>query len=294
MNNDFRVVLSGGLGNQLFQITAGMHAAKQNGLRVNFVSAPTKFSKYTHEDEIRDLVNLPIPTWSRSANQRSSIEFRAKRKVATSSSQASKLLKISAPQQIGYSTDLTEINSGWTMTGYYQSYRYLTNVISDVRQIIKNPLSSNWAMDMASLISNKDFTSLHIRRGDYEKLSDRFGLLDFEYYESAMKTINSKTGKNKFLVFSDDIQASKRLLAKSQYEIDFVEPPAGAPSRESLGLMWLCGNHIIANSSFSWWGAALATEDGLTIAPTQWMKNGEQIRDLLPGEWVQVDSRWVN
>jgi len=294
MKNDFRVVLSGGLGNQLFQITAGMHAAKQNGLRVNFVSAPSKYSKYSHEDEIGELVNLPITTWPRSANQLTNIEFRARRKLAASSNKASNLLKISAPQEIGYSSNLQEVNSGWTLTGYYQSYRYLTSVISDVRKIIKNPLSSTWAMDMASYISNEDVTSVHIRRGDYEKLSDRFGLLDFEYYESAMKTINSKTGKNKFLVFSDDIQASKRLLAKSQYEIDCVEPPAGAPSRESLGLMWLCSHRIIANSSYSWWGAALATEDGLTIAPTQWMKNGEQIRDLLPGEWVQVDSRWVN
>jgi hypothetical protein len=61
---------------------------------------------------------------------------------------------------------------------------------------------------------------------------------------------------------------------------------------ESLLLMALCRRHIIANSTFSWWGANLADESELVLAPIPWMKNGSQPKDLYPGKWELVESSW--
>jgi len=294
MSHDFQVVLSGGLGNQLFQISAGLFAAINNDLTVGFVSAPTKFSSFNHKNEIREFVELPIASWPNEAKIFANASFRLKRKAASSLNLASQVLKIDAPKEFGYSSNLKYVAHGWKMMGYYQSFIYYEKVAPNLRSIIKEPILSDWARNLREKILNERLASIHVRRGDYVILAENFGLLGFNYYESAMNEINSRTGKEHFVVFSDDVKAARDLLSKTKYKLTFVEPPQGTPSGESLHLMSFCQDHVIANSSFSWWGAALAQVEGVTVAPLEWMKNKVIIKNLIPSEWIRSSPDWVN
>ena len=134
--------------------------------------------------------------------------------------------------------------------------------------------------------------SLHIRRGDYVTLSDRHGLLSAPYYKSAIETVLKEFPESTFWVFSDDIETARTILQEIEAKLYFVDPPTNTPAAESLALMWVCKGHIIANSTFSWWGAALADESKITIAPDLWMKNGMVIEDLYLPEWRLIPSQY--
>jgi len=123
--------------------------------------------------------------------------------------------------------------------------------------------------------------SVHVRRGDYLKLSDHHPACTLEYYDKAM----SKFDGCKFLIFSDDKKWCLENFNKENCEISF-----NSDAVEDLQLMSLCDHHIIANSSFSWWGAWLGrNKDKKVIAPKEWFgpaKNDHNTKDLYCKDWI--------
>lgn len=120
--------------------------------------------------------------------------------------------------------------------------------------------------------------AIHVRRGDYVHNAFYVDLFADGYYERAM----AEFPDSKFLVFSDDIEWCK------QQEIfkncDFSE---GKTEVEDMNLMASCKGHIIANSSFSWWGAWLSPHGGKVVAPKKWFTDGQK-RVGLPDSWIQL------
>jgi len=167
-----------------------------------------------------------------------------------------------------------------SLLGYFQSEKYFKNVKSDLR---KDFSFNNDILDpcMDAICSIESPISLHVRRTDYVT-NPNHTTLGFEYYEEALKQFDSKRN---VLIFSDDTEWCKN---QKIFESDRFYVSEGQTNYADLCLMTLCEDHIIANSSFSWWGAWLA-EDNRVVAPSGWFRgtNLEHLdtTDLLPETW---------
>lgn len=167
------------------------------------------------------------------------------------------------------------------IVGYFQSEKYF----KDYETIIKNLFSIPEAIkeDIYNKYPQiyKDSVSLHVRRGDYVGLQGYHGLQTVEYYSNALECIGKS--KNVF-IFSDDIKWCKENLKVSQ---NFIEED----DYISLYMMSLCENNILANSSFSWWGAWLnENQNKKVVAPKKWFgPNGpKNTQDIIPEEWIKI------
>lgn len=159
------------------------------------------------------------------------------------------------------------------LVGYFQSEKYFQNN----RDVILGLLTPNLG------VSKKyNYASIHIRRGDYVDLPKKYEQLTMEYYNKAITVVKAK----KYLVFSDDIAWCKKKFIGEQFE--FAE--GNSPSVD-LALQISCEHNIIANSSFSWWGAYLNKNPSkIVIAPQKWFgpELPHDIKDLLPTSWVKI------
>ena len=175
---------------------------------------------------------------------------------------------------------------GVTLVGFFQSLKYFENAEDEVKQVFSLPFTNGM----------EDWCSVHVRRGDYVG-STNFPPITMEYIERAMFHQASK-GNTKFLVFSDDIEWCKQNI-NGDYEIKFSE---GKGEYDDLALMASCGHNIIANSSYSWWGAYLnPNPNKVIVSPAQggnnWYgpdwdnRNPNKPKTLVPDGWHQIEFR---
>jgi Glycosyl transferase family 11 len=113
-----------------------------------------------------------------------------------------------------------------------------------------------------------------------------------DYYETAMQKIEGLVDKPLYYLFSDDGAWAKEHLVKNRKDIVVVTHNSGKDSWQDMYLMSKCQHHIIANSSFSWWGAWLnADKKKVVISPKIWFANtekNEQTQDLIPQSWIRI------
>jgi hypothetical protein len=173
--------------------------------------------------------------------------------------------------------------------GYFQSYKYFSHCRESILEAFKfteEVYNKSWLFFEKNKLDTKNLCVVHIRRTDYlQKQNFHSNLLDrTSYYIDAIKEM--KKDVNKFLVFSDDIEFCKRIFGSSEgfYFSDSYNEV------EDLCLMSLCRNFIIANSSFSWWGAYLSKDPKKTvIAPKRWFEvSSIDTHDLIPKEWKLI------
>lgn len=159
------------------------------------------------------------------------------------------------------------------LNGYFQSYKYF----QEYNQEIIN------AFDLGIALTHPPMVSIHVRRGDYLTNPD-FTVLNLQYYLASINFF-IKNGHTNFCVFSDDMEWCKENINSAWYpECKFWYQQGNAP-KVDLNIMASCQHHIIANSSFSWWGAWLSKNpDKIVIAPDTWFKNVN--KDMLPAEWL--------
>ena len=135
--------------------------------------------------------------------------------------------------------------------------------------------------------NNTKYTvSLHIRRGDYLKLQHLHRVLTLEYYKKAIKYF---TSEHTFVIFSDDIEWCKSNIGSYFKYVEYIQDE----DYVELFLMSKCQHNIIANSSFSWWGAYLNTyKKKITIAPKKWFgpKGFKNVDDLFLKNWILIDE----
>ena len=165
--------------------------------------------------------------------------------------------------------------------GYFQSYKYFENhrnKILDSLNIheLKNGIKEKYG-------DYSDFVSIHVRRGDYLHLSQYHYNLQMDYYNNAIEHFGKDS---KFLIFSNDIDWCKQEF-NSLKNVQFSE---NKDDWEDIILMSTCRDNVIANSSFSWWGAWLNTNNSKTvIAPSRWFGpaySNKSIKDLIPEDWI--------
>lgn len=177
---------------------------------------------------------------------------------------------------------LTNKNNKNCLDGYWQNEIYF----KDIRKIILNDFSlkkeSSNFKKLKNIILNTNAISVHIRRGDYakrRKTKKYHGLLPLKYYQKAVSYIIKKINNPYFYVFSDDIDWVKTNF-KTSYPTHFVSQPNKLTNAEELILMSCCRHNIIANSSFSWWGAWLNKNPSkIIIAPRKWFRKEASFRE---------------
>lgn len=199
---------------------------------------------------------------------------------------------------INYSTYSMENLSQATdvvMWGYWQSETYFAKYDELIRNTFtfKKKLST-LSQSLLGTIRQQNSISLHVRRGDYvtnNNANKEHGVCGIDYYERAISYIENCLGNCIFYVFSDDIDwavANLSILLKSRaiYVLNTPEREAW----EDMYLMSQCTHHIIANSSFSWWGAWLnQNPEKIVIAPKKWYNSSEKATDsMIPLTWVRL------
>ncbi len=174
--------------------------------------------------------------------------------------------------------------------GYWQSYKYFENIDEIVRSQFKflEPLAGK-NVSCAAEIQSVESVSIHIRRGDYTK-SRRWqnigSICNTDYYNWAIASMESSVENTRYYVFSDDIEWVRRNL--NIPNATYVDWNSGEDSYNDMRLMSLCKHNIIANSSFSWWGAYLnSNEDKVVIAPSKWYRD-TPTPDILPPSWITI------
>jgi hypothetical protein len=196
--------------------------------------------------------------------------------------------KIIFEKNLNFDEGLLSLKDNHYLYGYWNNEKYFKNIRSELLQEFRIKQLSRDAQEILERINKNSSTAIHIRRGDYltAKHSKIFASISLEYYKMAIKKIAAKDGNPFFYIFSDDIE-----WVKNEFKPDF---PFELVSRhnlknyEELYLMSRCKNNIIANSTFSWWGAWLNNNsDKIVIAPKKWyVKN--TANDLIPEDWIKI------
>jgi hypothetical protein len=283
--------IKAGLGNQMFQYAFGraLSLKRNEPLYLDITSYDNQSDREAKREFILNKFNIQAaitsPEMLAKYNSRFAVFFRKL---------INKIKKIDAYAY--YPSFLKSKGS------YYEGYWINQKYFLDYKEIIQKELSlkdkySQAAQKIADEIvadkaQNVAPVSLHIRRGDFvsNPHSAFNGVLGVPHYLKAVETLTGKLPNIALhiFVFSDDIAWAKENL-KLPCAITFVSNPS-IHDYEEINLMSLCSHHIIANSTFSWWGAWLCTNPGkIVIAPYQWLKErtAEEL-DLLPSDWLKI------
>jgi len=179
------------------------------------------------------------------------------------------------------------------LEGYWQSEKYFLDAAPRIRSDFQlaEPMTET-RQEVARQITDSMAVSVHVRRGDYVAnpvISAYHGSFGPDWYEAAMTRMADTVDNPQFFVFSDD-PAWARANLPQRWPIAFVEPQSDRRDFEDLHLMAACRHHIIANSSFSWWGAWLnPRDDKRVIAPQRWFNQASNdTRDLIPPGWQRM------
>jgi len=202
------------------------------------------------------------------------------------------MLRYVKERQFNFDKRILSLGENVYMEGNWQSEKYFSDARGAIRSdfAFKGALSGR-NMELASMMGQADAISLHVRRGDYvtnAKTNAVHGTCTLEYYGEAMKRAAADLAMPHFFVFSDDIAWTKANI-KSEFPTTFADGNIERPY-EDMHLMSLCKHHIIANSSFSWWGAWLGANPLKRVfAPPNWFASFDKdTRDLIPERWVRV------
>jgi hypothetical protein len=178
------------------------------------------------------------------------------------------------------------------LDGYWQSEKYF----KDNKDAIKNDFQFKNTLDahnqeIVNKMNQTNSVSIHVRRGDYISDSQAAkvhgGITTLAYYKKAIDMINDKVDNPVFFIFSDDIAwVRENINLKNSYFIDWNQ---GKDSYKDLQLMSNCKHNIIANSSFSWWGAWLNKNDSkIVVSPNKWF-NTKNAEDVISDDWVKIN-----
>lgn len=287
--------LIGGLGNQMFQYASGKSRASTLGAELSL--HVTDFAGYgLHQGyELERVFNSPFQIIS-DDELRSFLGWRShrlcRRVLRHRYFSALRGTQFVVEPSMQYWPDILNVRDNSYLVGYWQSEKYFSDIQSVIRSdfVFKENLSARNA-EMAEKINRCNAVSLHVRRGDYvsnSKTNATHGLCSIDYYNAAMSYMTERVESPVFFVFSDDIAWVKKNF-NIGFSCEYVDYNKGSESYNDMRLMSMCKYHIIANSSFSWWGAWLnPSTEKIVVAPEKWFANGSLNEDLLPESWVRL------
>jgi hypothetical protein len=262
--------IHGGLGNQLFQWSIVQALSEKNNCKYKFdisfyFQNQNYFTPSLRKFELHSFKNIKINI----LNDEDLIN--------------KKILKINEENIKNYEIEIKSDHINF-LDGYWQNENYFKDKEESIRNILKIPDNlKDYLYAKYPILHQKQTVSLHVRRTDYLNLSHYHYNQDIEYYNKAFNYLNNKNIN--VLIFSDDIEWCKNNLKfKNTYYIE------GEEDKTDLYMMSLCTHNIIANSTFSWWGAWLNNNyNKIVIAPDKWFaaSGPKHIKTTLDN-WVKL------
>ena len=173
--------------------------------------------------------------------------------------------------------------------GVWQAVGYHKDVQDKIQEVFAHPEPNAYNAKMIKQISGCSSVGLHVRRGDYLYAPDFNGICDLEYYKKAIEVILSDGKGYCFYIFSNDIEWCKQEIEPllNGNKVVYVTENRGEDSCWDMFLMTYCKNLIIANSSFSWWGAFLNKNADKVVAPYPWVNRDGKIENYCE-EWIKI------
>lgn len=265
--------LEGGLGNQMFQYAAGWAVAERLGCRLVLDTSGL------HAKGLRTFRPFGLDS------------FRIEAEVDTLGSMALRACSLVRQPGFNHVPGLLEsARAGSRLQGYWQSEQFF----AACRPTLLQHFQLRQEPDAPTLATARrigavqNAVSVHIRRGDYVRDHEtaRFhGNCALEYYLDCLQALRSQHPDMQVFVFSDDPQWVRENFPADP-SLEVMQPQMASPAID-LWLMTLCRHHVVANSSFSWWGAWLATREGRKLAPARWFTDIAKLDDgdLVPATW---------
>jgi hypothetical protein len=296
-----RVILKGGLGNQMFQYSLGFALAKANKseliLDTTYLSDRTPRRGFTYRSYDLDVFgldpeftllskisrNLPIPLFW--------LGIDGGFTLIKNSFGIEKLIRESRK---GFEPGVLEQKGNIVLFGYWQSWKYFKGCEDEIRNSFKfvKPLEGE-CKEMEAKIHSVNSVSIFVRRGDYLLPNNTalYGSTDAGYYQKAIGYVSEKIQNPHFFVFSDDLEWCRKELKFSAPATFVGEEYKGHKYTGKFRLMSSCKTHIVANSTFSWWSAWLSDhEDKMVVAPKRWFADSKNdISDIIPPEWITLE-----
>ncbi|NOY40503.1 MAG: alpha-1,2-fucosyltransferase [Planctomycetes bacterium] len=280
--------ISGGLGNQLFQYAAGRAGALRNGCNLVLDARPLETNSLRNYELHHFNIAAKIGTHAELPPDRvSKVRYLLWK---TGRDARRRLIR---EKSLRFDQKVLGASADAILHGYWQCERYFADFAQKIRDdlTVKTP-ASGANREWLDRLCSTNTVSVHIRRGDYvsdKKIQSRYASCSPEYYRNAAERILDTVGSElEFLVFSDDPDWVEQEI-KLPGALHVIRHNSGDHAFEDLRLMSACGHHIIANSSFSWWGAWLnPSSDKIVVAPKQWFRNeNEREHDIVPDSWVR-------
>ncbi|MFA5531524.1 MAG: alpha-1,2-fucosyltransferase [Thiohalomonadaceae bacterium] len=296
------VQLMGGLGNQLFQYAVGRRIAVANAfslkLDVSWFMYHPRWFKYrpyrpyslNHFATLKDVASfveiakLRGLTWAH-------LKDNLLRKVYVD--RLPRKQTVVQERSVDFDPEILEVSSSTYLIGYWQSEKYF----KEIEEIIRNEFTVITPPDpenarIAYEIKETEAICIHVRRGDYItdlKAKESLGLCSLDYYYRSIDYIMARVDKPHFYIFSDDPDWTQQYVTIDA-PTTYVRNNPSDKNYEDLRLMTHCKHFIIANSSFSWWGAWLSSNrQKIVISPAQWFKGTKYCDDdRVPKEWVRL------
>lgn len=292
------VKLMGGLGNQMFQYAAARALALEKKTWVyldpSFLLTDSK-GKWTQREYELGAFNIQYK-FERSGRIRFLRSLNTNRYARRLSDSKIWFFPYRNFYESGmeFHPELFDFPKNTYLHGYFQSEKYFLKHEAVIRKdfsFLELPKGQN--IEVLDRIKNSNSISVHVRRGDYVTLaaaSEFHALMGLDYYSAgASHILENGNAPASFFVFSDDPQWVKENL-KLPGETTYVDWNSGANSFEDMRLMSNCKHHIVANSSFSWWGAWLnPNQDKIVVAPKIWFNQpGVNTNDIIPASWIRM------
>lgn len=195
-------------------------------------------------------------------------------------------------RQFHFDPWILTLNDNVYLDGYWQTEKYFKDVEDVIRKdfSLRNPLSEQ-SKSFELQIKEVEAVSLHVRRDEMvsnKRINDWHGVCSVEYYNQAITEIIKRVKNPHFFLFSDDPTWTKENI-KPPLPATYMPYNTEHPE-EDLYLMSTCKHHIIANSTFSWWGAWLNTNKSkVVIAPKKWFNTPKMnTKDIIPETWIKI------
>jgi len=288
------VKLMGGLGNQMFQYATGYTVAKRHNvplkLDASFLNQDPNgaWTKRTFELSVFG-IELTEPT-KQELDQFLVQAGRLKRMIHKFLPNHSKYHYLAEKGQ-GFLELHHSFTANTYLEGFWQNEKYFLEQRHALIKLFQPQLPKpNVILNLSEIIQANLTVSLHVRHGDYltqPGASEFHGVCDMNYYTKAIEWMSQKLGPFHLIIFSDDPTWCKKHF-NHPFEQTIVEHKEHAVW--DLFLMSNCQHHIIANSSFSWWGAWLnPNRNKLVVMPKQWFKaqTADEI-DINPSHWIML------
>jgi hypothetical protein len=294
--HETEVELVGGLGNQLFGYFAGLYFQELYGttLTLNFSQIKT----VGHLDsDLRHFKLVPHQAVE-SLNYNSKPRLTSRRirdKILYHQPEFVRILNpltLTIGDEFDLKKRLDSRARKLLLRGYFGSFEFFRHLRPSIRNLSLLSPSASYGRLLQEARQQQPII-VHIRRGDYVNHKNTYGLLSSRYYLNAIKIAESHVGPKMVWIFSDDLKEARTIKEELNLSARIIENEFKLNPAEALRIQSEGSANVVANSTFSAWGAALNSQSQIKICPSQYFFDGRDTPHWPPQDWISIEPDWI-